>query len=184
MRTFLTGILLSCLALPSFAAKVAGVELPDVIDSQGQSLNLNGAGIRKKWMFKVYVGALYTQNSSSNAQSIINADETQAIKLVMLRDVAGEKMSAAISEGFANVVDINSPEVAKQLSDFSQTFGDEATEGTVYDFIHVPGQGLDVLVNGVKAKQMPGLDFKKTLFSVWLGEKPAQDDLKKDMLGQ
>lgn len=183
MNKLITTLLLICLSLPTWAANIAGVDIPDSFETQGKSLSLNGAGVRKKWMFKVYVGALYTEASSSDAKAIINADEHQAIKLVMLRDVSGEKMAAAISEGFANVVDINEPNVAKQLADFSQTFGDEAKDGTVYDFIYVKGQGLNVFVNGKKAKQMPGLDFKKTLFSVWLGEKPAQSNLKAAMLG-
>ncbi len=184
MRILISVVLLCCLSVPTLAAKIAGESIPDSLDAQGTALSLNGAGVRKKWMFKVYVGALYTQAKSSNAKAIISADENQAIKLVMLRDVSGEKMSSAISEGFANVVDINDPAIKKQLADFSQTFGDEAKEGTVYDFIYIQGQGLDVLVNGKKAKQMSGLDFKKTLFSVWLGDKPAQDDLKDDMLGK
>ena len=38
--------------------------------------------------------------------------------------------------------------------------------------------------NGVKKGTIEGLDFKKALFGIWLGNKPADDDLKDGMLGK
>ena len=47
------------LAGTAMAAEVGGVKLDDKASVGGQELVLNGAGIRTRAVFKVYVGSLY-----------------------------------------------------------------------------------------------------------------------------
>ena len=57
---FVSGVLL--------AVEVGGVKLPDTVSADGKTLKFNGAGIRKKAIFKVYVAALYVETPSKDHQ--------------------------------------------------------------------------------------------------------------------
>ena len=54
-------------ALPAPAKEVAGVSLPETTTVDGKTLKLNGAGLRKKVVFKVYVAGLYLETPSKDA---------------------------------------------------------------------------------------------------------------------
>lgn len=184
MKKILSALVLSMgVAAAAQAAEVGGVEVPDTIKVAGSELALNGAGIREKWMFDVYASGLYLNQKSSNAQQIIEADAPMAIKLHMLRDVAGEKMSNATREGFENATNGNIAGIKSEIDNFLAVFGDEAAENNVYDMVYVPGKGVEVYVNGELANTIKGMEFKKALFGVWLSDKPAQESLKKELLG-
>ena len=60
----------------------------------------------------------------------------------------------------------------------------DLANGNVYDFIYVPGKGVEIYKNGQLASTIQGLDFKKAMFGIWLCDKPAQESLKEAMLGQ
>ncbi|MGB0368446.1 MAG: chalcone isomerase family protein, partial [Flavobacteriales bacterium] len=60
----------------------------------------------------------------------------------------------------------------------------EIVEGNVFDIIYVPGTGVESYKNGQLEGTIEGMDFKKALFGIWLGEKPADGDLKEAMLGK
>ncbi|NRA12526.1 MAG: chalcone isomerase family protein [Crocinitomicaceae bacterium] len=50
--------------------------------------------------------------------------------------------------------------------------------------IYKPGKGAAVMVNGKYKGLVAGLEFKKALFSIWLGSNPADKKLKSKMLGK
>ena len=43
-----------------------------------RTLKLNGLGLRKKAVFKVYVGGLYLESPSKNAGAILGSDQAKA----------------------------------------------------------------------------------------------------------
>ncbi|MBI4775271.1 MAG: chalcone isomerase family protein [Deltaproteobacteria bacterium] len=70
-----------------------------------------------------------------------------------------------------------------QVDRFNGLFTEEAKSNDVYDIIYIPGKGITVTRNGQLLGNIEGFDFKKAVFSIWLGEKPADSSLKKGMLG-
>ena len=78
MRHMLAGILTGAWLLVglAFAAEVEGVKLADKVQLGGSELTLNGAGVRTRVFFKVYVGALYLQKKA-NATEAVLADAGQ-----------------------------------------------------------------------------------------------------------
>ena len=50
------------------ALEVAGVKLADKVQVGNETLQLNGAGLRTKWFFKVYVSALYLPQKQTSAR--------------------------------------------------------------------------------------------------------------------
>ena len=59
-----------------------------------------------------------------------------------------------------------------------------ATRIDIYDIKYVPGTGVSLEVNGAVKGTIPGVDFKKAVFAIWLGAEPPNKALKNGMLGK
>jgi len=162
--------------------KVGDVTLPNTVTLSGEEMNLNGAGMREKMWIDLYVGGLYVQTKSSNAASLINADAPMAMKLHIVSGmVSQEKMIGAVTDGFEKST-IGKASTAEKTA-FIACFNDEITKGDVFDIVYAAGK-TTVFKNEKEKGTIVGLEFKKALFGIWLGEKPADKDLKKGMLGE
>ena len=187
MRLLLTAIIALSLALPTQAqVTINDVMLPATMKAGESSVSLNGGGIRKKLFFKLYVGGLYLTKKTGDAKSIIDADEAMAVKLEITSGmISSENMSEAITEGFEASTGGNTAPLKAKIDAFVNTFkSSEIVEGNVFDIVYVPGKGVESYKNGKLEGTIDGMDFKKALFGIWLGDKPADDDLKKAMLGK
>ncbi len=173
-------LLLSATAAP--AVEVAGVKLPDTQTVDGKTLKLNGAGIRKKAIFKVYVAGLYVETPSKDSATLISSSQAKSMHLWMLRDVEGPKISGAIAEGF----ELNSksalPQLKSRLDQLAKLIPD-VKDGEQIALTWIPDKGTVVTVRGTDVGTIEGRDFADALFAVWLGPKPVQDDLKKALSG-
>lgn len=167
------------------AAEVAGVNMPDTMKAGDSSLMLNGAGVRTKFFLDLYVGGLYLQEKSKDAQAIIDADAPMAIRLHIISSlITSEKMEDATREGFENATKDNTAPIAKEIESFISVFKEQINENDIYDFIYTPAKGVDIYKNGTYNSTTTGLAFKKALFGIWLCDKPAQKSLKEEMLGE
>lgn len=167
------------------ALDIAGVKLPDSMPVAGQELKLNGAGIREKWMFDLYVSGLYLQVPTKDAKTVIAADDNQSIRLHIISDkITSEKMAAATMEGFENSLGGKTDALKPKIDEFIATFKEEIKVGDIFDLTYVKGEGVHVSKNGKEVKTIAGLDFKQALFGIWLSDSPAQESLKSEMLGQ
>jgi hypothetical protein len=166
--------------------QVGEVTLPNTLDFNNESLALNGAGIRKKAMvLKLYSGGLYLPSKSKDASAIINADQNQAIRLVITSSfVSSEAMSEAVEEGFEAATDGNTAAIADEIKTFIGFFSEEIVEGDTFDITNQTGKGAICYKNGKELGTISGMDFKKALFGIWLGDDPADKKLKKGMLGK
>jgi len=164
------------------ALEVGGVKLPDTVSADGKTLRLNGAGIRKKAIFKVYVAALYVETPSKDAASLVSSSQVKSMRLHMLRNVEGPKVSGAIIEGFENNSKAALPQLKARLDQLAKMIPD-VKEGDEIDLTWVPDKGTQVSVRGTAAGTIEGRDFADALFAVWLGPNPVQDDLKQALTG-
>lgn len=181
-------LLIAAVAVNSAVAQteVGSVTLPNTVNFGGEDLMLNGAGIRKKaFVLKLYSGGLYLQNKSSNANDIVNADETMAIKLVITSSfVSSEAMSDAVREGFDASMNGNTSSLSSEIEKFIGFFSEEIVEGNTFDITYQKGAGVVAYKNGKELGTISGMAFKKALFGIWLGNDPADSKLKKAMLGK
>ena len=83
----------------ALARELEGATLADTVKTGEKTLKLNGLGLRKKAMFKVYVGGLYLESPSKDANAILAFDQAKAIRLYFLHDLtkqhAGVHLPAA-----------------------------------------------------------------------------------------
>lgn len=178
---------LTLLTTLSFAQKtISGVTMPKKMMVGKTVLDLNGAGVREKLWIDLYVCGLYVKTKTTDAKSIINNDEHCAIKLQIVSSlITSKKMNDAVEDGFKNALGNPTKEMRAKIDAFKGFFADEEIEdGDIYDIVYVPARGSVVFKNGKIKPVIEGIEFKKALFSIWLGDKPADDDLKDDLLGK
>lgn len=162
---------------------VAGVKFPAKVTAGDNLLTYNGAGLREKFFIDLYVSALYLKETSMAASSIVDADEAMAIRMELVSDkVTRDKFVQTVEDGFekASSGEATEDNVAKLKELFSESF----SSGDVIKLAYIPGEGVVVSKNSEKLGSIGGLEFKKALFSIWLGETPADSGLKEDMLGK
>jgi len=171
-------------AVPALAAEVGGVKLDDKTSVGGQDLVLNGAGIRTRAIFKVYVGSLYLPAKSPDLAGVL-AKGPRRVQMNLLRTVSGEDLVNALVDGLK---DNNTPQelaAVKAQTDemvaIMKGFGD-VKEGNVVTLDFVDG-ATKIGFNGAAKGSIAGEPFNRALMKIWLGDKPVQADLKKAMLG-
>ena len=171
----------SPLGTTALAGELSGVTLPDTLKAGEKTLKLNGLGLRKKAVFKVYVGGLYLESPSKDAGAILTADQAKAIRMHFLRDLTKAQLVEAFQEGFeANVKD-RAPQ--KAAFDRMLALVPDVKEGATLTFAYVPGKGTTLSAGGKELGAFEGKGFADAVFSIWLGSKPPAEDLRKGMLG-
>ncbi|MGK0250046.1 MAG: hypothetical protein ACI910_002814 [Oleispira sp.] len=185
MLRILMSFIIGMAFIPLTQAKVINdTEIADSILVAEQILALNGAGIRTKFFLNLYVGALYLNEKSSNAEALIAADETMTIRLYITSSlIDGVKMSEATQDGFLKSTGGKLGPIQKEVESLMGAFDDAVEDKDIFDLQYVPNQGVSVIRNGKIKVVVPGLAFKKALFGIWLSDDPVQDDLKVGMLG-
>ncbi|MDP9362053.1 MAG: chalcone isomerase family protein [Acidobacteriota bacterium] len=187
MRPKMMPVLLSLMLLvPTLAsaASLAGVTLEDKATVNGQSLTLNGLGLRKKFFIKVYVGGLYLQAKSSNPAAILASDSPRRIVMSFLYSVSKDQMCDAWSEG----LEANTPNASAEVKGAFKTlcsWMEPIPKGNRLVLTYVPGTGTIVEVNGKMKGTLPGKATADAIVFTWIGPKPAMgDDFKNAVLGK
>lgn len=168
-----------------YAKEIGGISFPETLEFSPARLILNGAGVRKKFFVKLYVGGLYLMEKSRDPQRIILVDEPMAIKLRIISAlITSAKMEEATREGFEKATAGNIEPIRARVEKFLAVFREKIEINDTYDLVYEPGRGVAVSRNGELHTLIAGLDFKQALFGIWLGQQPAQESLKEEMLGQ
>jgi long-chain acyl-CoA synthetase len=173
-----------CLSLPALAAEVGGAKLDDKLSLGGQELVLNGAGIRTRLMFKVYVASLYLPQKAVDPAAVLT-QAPRRIQLNVLRHLTADQLVDALVEGLqANNTADEVAAVKAQTDQLVATMKafNEVREKDVVGLDFVNGD-TKISLNGQAKGSIAGERFNQALTRVWLGDKPVQADLKKALLG-
>lgn len=166
--------------------KINGIVMPNVVKANGKYLKINGGGVREKLFLDLYVGVLYLEEKSSDGDAIIKADKPMAIKMRVISGmVSKDNMEEAIREGFDKSTNGNIAPIKEKIEKLIKSgFASEIVKGDIFDLVYVPGKGTALTKNGKLLVSISGLEFKKALFGIWLCDRPADQNLKKNMLGK
>jgi hypothetical protein len=178
------------LALGQVAAQpveIQGVKFEPTVQLGGSTLQFNGAGLRTRFFVKVYVAGLYVPEKSTSAATLLAQKGPRRVALTMLRDVDAETFANSLNDGLRN--NLSEAQLAgfkaqiDALNANLKSIG-EAKKGSAIAFEFVPDSGTRIVVDGqAKGAAIAGEDFFAAVLRVWLGDKPADEDLKKGMLG-
>jgi hypothetical protein len=168
------------------AREIAGIALPEQIvrKMDNAELVLNGAGIRKKFFFDVYLASLYLQARSSDVAEVINVDRPARIEMrILYSEIKKEKFVKGWDDGFsANLSPDGLQAVAERLARFNEMF-QTLHEGDLVIMDYLPGSGTALTIKDEEKGVIPGADFYQALLMVWLGDSPINATLKQELLG-
>jgi hypothetical protein len=168
--------------------EVGGIKIEDVQDVQGSKLPLNGAGVRFKAIFKVYVGGLYVGKKVATPEEFFAATGPKRYAMTLLREAESNDLGKSFTKGFED----NSPkaEMSKLipgLIKMGQIFSDQKklAPGDVITIDWIPGTGTIISVKGKpQGEPFKEPEFYAALMRIWLGPNPADFKLKDALLGK
>ena len=193
MKTIQQWVLALSLALAAAAAQaeavtVSGVKFEDTADVKGAKVQLNGAGVRYKAIFKVYAAGLYLSNKAVTPEAVLATPGPRLMKIVMLREIDANELGKLFTKGMEQ----NAPreEFSKSISgimQMSDIFSSRKSlkAGDWFGVEWIPGTGTVIVVNGQATGQpIKEPEFYSALMKIWLGKAPADAGLKEALLGK
>lgn len=168
---------------PAHAAELGGVTMSDTAKVGDHTLMLNGLGLRKKAIFKVYVGGLYLPAKQSRPDMILSADTPRRLEMEFVRDVGKDSITGGWDDCLTNNSPSASADVKKgfaRLNDFMS----DVESGDRLTFTYVPGTGTTIGVKNKDQGTVEGKPFADALFACWVGDVPPSDDFKQGLLGR
>jgi hypothetical protein len=172
------------MGLPSYAKEIAGVMVNDTLQTaDGATLQLNGAGIRKKLFMDIYIAQLYMEKPSATVSEVLADKGRKRIVMHFLySEVGKDKLVEVWNDGFK---DNNSAgdlaKLQERINQFNGFFVD-VKKNDVIVLDYNPATGTTVTIKGQEKGVIGGGDFNEALLKIWLGEKPADGDLKDKLL--
>ena len=179
-------VLLLVVAGPLQAREIAGVTLRENIrlDESGETLVLNGAGIRSKFLFNIYVAALYLPKPAISVGQIMDMSGHKRMAMhFTYSQVTKDTLGNTFEEGFKkNINDVELAALRPRIEQFNQLLA-TVNEGDVIYLDLLPGDGTRVSINDKVMGLVPGDDFYNSLLLIWLGKEPVGETLKIELLG-
>lgn len=185
-----SGLALCLLALPAQAqdTDVGGVRHPTSVSVQGTALQLNGAGIRYKAVFKVYTAGLYLSQKADTPEAALASSGPKRMHITMLREIDANELGKLFTRG----VEDNTPKgeyarLVPGLIRMGEVFSahKKLLPGDTFTIDWLPGQGTVISVKGqVQGQPFKEPEFFQALMRIWLGKNPADHLLKDALLGK
>lgn len=184
----LAGAAWSVATSPSWAqVQLEGQHFDARLPLGGQTLQLNGVGMRSVAWLKGYLAALYLPHKAHAAEQVLAMPGPKRLQMRMLQEVSTQEFVKAFDKGVKrNTPDADLPALADRMQQFDALVAGlgRVRKGDVVDLDFLPGQGLLFSYNGKRqGDPIPGADLYAALLRIFIGDKPAQAELKAGLLG-
>ena len=167
---------------------VADVKYEETATVAGTPLQLNGAGVRYKAVFKVYTAGLYLEKKAQSPQEVAALKGPKRMSITMLREIDSAELGKLFSRGMEDNMDKAAfskliPGVLRMSQIFSEHKKLQAGDQFMIDWI--PGTGTVIIVKGKpQGEPFKEPEFFNALMGIWLGNAPADWKLKDALLGK
>lgn len=175
--------LVSSVSATATAAECADVTFPDSIIVGGETLQLNGLGLREATAFNVdvYVAALYVVKKSNRGSVLVDTESKKRLVMRFVRDVDADDVRKAVARGIERSK-YGGQALRAKAKKMSGWIG-AVEKGDKFTYTYVPGKGVTFALNGKAKGTIAGEKFAKALFDIWLGAHPPNESLKTGLLG-
>ena len=167
---------------------VSGVKYDETTDLRGNKLQLNGAGVRYKAIFKVYTAGLYLAKKAGTTEEVLAAPGAKRMSITMLRDIDSAELGKLFSRGIEDNMDKASfSKLIPGVMRMSQMFSDhkKLNAGDTFPIDWVPGTGTVITVKGVQqGEPFKEPEFFNALLRIWLGPNPGRLETQGRAAGQ
>jgi len=188
MKILTLALSLALTCSTSFALQVSDAHFPENVEASKThpALTLNGAALRELYLLvESYAGALYLEQPSQDAQTIINSHQHKKMVFhVLLKKVSARRLSNALQE--ALVLNINQElhtQLQPAINAMLSFFEGNLHNGDQVEFIYTPNKGTEVVIGGISKGTIQGKDYFDSMLKVWIGENPVTRSFKEQVLG-
>jgi len=189
MTRLLAALLFLSLAGPAFAQEVTEPKSGAKFATKDGDTSLLGVGLRTKTMLnvKVYAIGLYVADDALSGplhgkagtpdlyRELLTGDFKKTVIMRFVRSVSTDQ----IRDGFRESLKGAGGKSDEWISYFSAI---RSGQDCVISW--VPGTGLQTKVAGVDKPPINDPDFAATVFGIWLGDKPVQQDIKQGLVSR
>jgi Chalcone isomerase-like len=168
------------------APDTSGVDFPETLRLRGETLRLNGAGTRYKFVVRVYAAALYTPEPVFSMEAAIDHRRSRLFRVVMLRDIDGSELGRLLLTGMQR--NASKEEQNRSLTGMlrlGEVFAEykRLLKNDEFSIEWAPREGTVISINGVRiGVPIAEPAFFWVLMKIWLGPAPADATLKQALL--
>jgi hypothetical protein len=185
MKKFLTVLVMMMAMRFTGAVEIEGVKVPPSVEVNGQSLALNGAGLRTFSLLmvpiKIYVAAFYAPGPLKTDAEVLASPGPLEFSFTFLRAVGASDVAKAWSSQFAASVSYTYAGYEKDRDAFVGMFG--ALQQGGVQAVRFVGTDTVIFDQGARKGTIAGRDFQRAFLSMWFGGNPVSADLKAALLG-
>jgi len=182
----------SLLAGPALAQEVAEPKSGAKFAAKDGDLSLLGVGLRTRTIakVKVYAIGLYVADSAlagplkahkgktsspEFARAIVDGDFKKRVVMKFLRDLSDDQIRDAFRDALKG---------AGAKTDVWVAYFTSVKTGSEAVITWAPGVGLETKVAGLNKSPLNDKAFASAVFAIWLGDKPIQDEIKRDLVAR
>ncbi len=165
------------------AVSVSGALFEKTLKTDGSTLHLAGAGLlRYRVVFKGYAAALYL--GAGNTPAAVFDDVPKRLEIEYFHAIPAKDFRDATREGVAKNVAKDELGTLKPRLDRILAAYLAVKPRDRYSFTYLPGRGSTLRLNGRSLVVVEGLDAANAFLKIWLGAEPADEVLKRQLLGR
>lgn len=185
MKRLAVVIALLLFSLPTHARDIDGVAVPETLSLAGEPapLALNGAGLRTRYLAKVYVAGLYLIQPARQPEAVLDSKAARVIGIHMRRDTDAEQIATAFLTSVAKNHDRSEMQALKDRLNQFKLMMPAMKRGDVLRLEFAANGDTRVVFNSQPQGSLRGVDFQRALLKIWLGDKPVDAGLKQALLG-
>lgn len=184
----LRSLLLACVlgltpvaGTPALAAAIEGVDFPDSVEVGGRTLALQGLGLlRYRWVFKAYVAGLYLEPGEPASRAL--EDVPKRLEILYFWGIDGRDFGPAADTILERNFDAATLDPLRGRIETLHRAYRDVQPGDRYALTYVPGLGTELSLNDRPLATIPGADFARAYFSIWLGNEPLDVSLRDQLV--
>jgi hypothetical protein len=159
------------------------VPFAESLEIHGVKFRLQGAGVlRYRLVFQGYAAALYLAEDVSPSRVL--EDVPKRLEIHYFWAIPADAFGKAADELLEKNIPAERLGAIRSRVDALHRAYESVRPGDRYALTYVPGIGTELTLNNVVKARIPGADFAAAYYSIWLGEQPINNDLKRALLGR
>ncbi len=166
----------------SHAAEAGGIEFAERLPGD-PDLELRGAALlRYMGLLRVYAAALWVGEGVDSSRVL--EDVPKRLEIEYFRSFSAEQFAASTRLKIGeNVSPEDYARLEPRIEALNQLYR-SVQPGDRYAITYLPGRGVELAFNGAPLGWIEGADFGAAIFSIWLGQEPLDDALKRRLLSR
>ena len=144
------------------------------LDSVLNPAKLQGAGKLTWWGFHIYDVSFYRSGTLTSPEFALDIHYQKSFSGVSIANRSADEMKRI------GVPDTQAAMWGKELAGFLP----DVESGQTLTAIYIPKQGTVFYHDGKRIAQIPGADFSKAFFGIWLDPKTSAPKLRAELLGK